>query len=39
LIGRERITSWTKPVRALAARLDWRARRGATAVAVEGQGP
>ena len=26
LVGRERITSWTAPIRALAMRLDWRAR-------------
>jgi branched-chain amino acid transport system permease protein len=39
LIGRERITSWTKPIRALAARLDWRARHTATAPAVEAQRP
>jgi len=39
LIGRERITSWTTPIRTLLARLDWRARRAASAVAVEGQGP
>ncbi len=26
LVGRERITSWTGPVRRLAARLDWRAQ-------------
>jgi branched-chain amino acid transport system permease protein len=37
LIGRERITSWTTPIRALLARLDWRARRATSAVAVEGQ--
>jgi branched-chain amino acid transport system permease protein len=37
LIGRERIMSWTKPIRALARRLDW--RRSTTAVAVEGQRP
>jgi branched-chain amino acid transport system permease protein len=37
LIGRERITSWTTPIRALLSRLDWRARRAASAVAVEGQ--
>ncbi|MBO0741258.1 MAG: branched-chain amino acid ABC transporter permease [Hyphomicrobiaceae bacterium] len=39
LIGRERLTSWTKPIRALVARLDWRARRAATPVAVQGQRP
>jgi branched-chain amino acid transport system permease protein len=27
LIGRERITSWTLPVRKLASRLDWRRYR------------
>jgi branched-chain amino acid transport system permease protein len=29
MIGRERITSWTAPIRALAMRLDWRARHAA----------
>ncbi len=29
LVGRERITSWTEPVRRLANRLDWRTRNGA----------
>jgi hypothetical protein len=27
LIGRERISSWTTPIRALAARFDWRTPR------------
>jgi branched-chain amino acid transport system permease protein len=27
LVGRERVTSWTAPIRALASRLDWRAAR------------
>ncbi|MFA6267012.1 MAG: branched-chain amino acid ABC transporter permease [Pseudolabrys sp.] len=27
LVGRDRVTRWTGPVRALAARLDWRAKR------------
>lgn len=33
LIGRDRITTWTAPIRLIAARLDWRkfARRGAIA--------
>jgi len=29
MVGRERITSWTEPVRRLANRLDWRVRNGA----------
>jgi branched-chain amino acid transport system permease protein len=38
LIGRERITSWTRPIRTLVARLDWRTRRtGAAVAAIEGQ--
>jgi branched-chain amino acid transport system permease protein len=31
LVGRERITSWTAPIRAAAVRLDWRGRRAARA--------
>jgi branched-chain amino acid transport system permease protein len=31
LVGRERITRWTAPFRALASRLDWRAARHAAA--------
>ncbi len=27
LVGRERITNWTTPLRAVASRLDWRARK------------
>jgi branched-chain amino acid transport system permease protein len=27
MVGRERVTSWTAPIRALASRLDWRAPR------------
>jgi branched-chain amino acid transport system permease protein len=38
LIGRDRITSWTAPIRALASRLDWRASaRSAAATSAEGR--
>jgi branched-chain amino acid transport system permease protein len=38
LVGRDRITSWTAPVRRIAARLDWRAStRRAAASSTEGQ--
>jgi branched-chain amino acid transport system permease protein len=38
LVGRDRITSWTAPVRRIAARLDWRAStRRAAASSIEGQ--
>lgn len=40
LVGRDRITSWTAPVRQLAARLDWRASaRPPAAPPTEGQRP
>jgi branched-chain amino acid transport system permease protein len=35
LIGRERITAWTAPVRALVGRLDWRAQRSPAPAASE----
>jgi branched-chain amino acid transport system permease protein len=35
LVGRERITSWTSPVRALAARLDWRDRPARASAATQ----
>jgi branched-chain amino acid transport system permease protein len=31
LVGRERVTGWVRPIRQLAARLDWRARPAASA--------
>jgi branched-chain amino acid transport system permease protein len=31
LVGRERISSWTQPIRRLAARLDWREGHGSSA--------
>jgi len=37
LVGRERMTSWTRPIRALAARLDWRDARGRAAIPAEGR--
>ncbi|MCF8475781.1 MAG: branched-chain amino acid ABC transporter permease [Pseudolabrys sp.] len=39
LVGRDRITSWTAPIRLVAARLDWRtfARHGADAAAAKGR--
>jgi branched-chain amino acid transport system permease protein len=37
LIGRERITSWTRPIQALVARLDWRGRRSAPLAAADGR--
>jgi hypothetical protein len=36
LVGRERITGWTQPIRSLAARLDWRGGHRRSA-AVAGQ--
>ena len=35
LIGRERISSWTTPIRALAARFDWRTPRTPASTAPE----
>jgi branched-chain amino acid transport system permease protein len=38
LVGRDRITSWTAPIRRIAARLDWRAlARRTTAPSTEGR--
>jgi branched-chain amino acid transport system permease protein len=38
LVGRDRITSWTAPIRRVAARLDWRAlARRTTASSIEGR--
>jgi branched-chain amino acid transport system permease protein len=37
LVGRERMTSWTRPIRALAARLDWRDTRERAAIPAEGR--
>jgi branched-chain amino acid transport system permease protein len=38
LVGRERITSWTAPVRRLAARLDWRTLRAGSAASATERG-
>ena len=36
LVGRERITGWTQPIRTLGARLDWRSRPRSTAGVIGG---